>query len=273
MLEEYSKIDKRIVIVKNKQNKGTFYGYIRGALEVKANHLMIIDQDDMLLSNLKELIEVSEQNNKDINDFSYLEEQKNNLTETILDAYELLVQPTIEELVLTGKYNKDKGFYITKKILKSEFFKDVVKRIKEEYLNGHIILHGDTILFVSIFSYAKSYQSFNSLYSEIHFYNKETISRNIRSKYNDFFQVSIYLLKYLSELKYNSQKMFNLHIQLGVRMVFWALNVVGLNKLILNWDLFNKTIKEILNNKDLNQPKKQDIRRISNLVKLKSNRH
>ena len=33
---------------------------------------MILDADDMLLSNLKELYEISVKNNKDINDFGYI---------------------------------------------------------------------------------------------------------------------------------------------------------------------------------------------------------
>ena len=55
LLEKYSKIDKRIKIIKNKRNEGCFYSYARGIIEAKANHTMFLDDDDMLLSHLKEL--------------------------------------------------------------------------------------------------------------------------------------------------------------------------------------------------------------------------
>ena len=103
LLEEYSKIDKRIVIVKNDKNKGCLYGYVRCILEAKADYTMIIDADDMLLSNLKELYEISEKNNKDINDFSYLRGTFNNFNEIRMRNREYY-QPNIGEIIFTNNY-------------------------------------------------------------------------------------------------------------------------------------------------------------------------
>lgn len=97
LLKEYSKIDKRIVLIKNEKNKGCLYSYVKGILETKAKFTMIIDNDDMLLPNLKELYEISEQNNKDINDFSYLHGKLNDLYENRMGSKELY-QPNIKEI-------------------------------------------------------------------------------------------------------------------------------------------------------------------------------
>ncbi len=50
---------------------------------------MIIDNDDILLPNLKELYEISEQNNKDINNFSYIHGKINDLYENKMGSKEL----------------------------------------------------------------------------------------------------------------------------------------------------------------------------------------
>ena len=73
---------------------------------------MIIDADDMLLSNLKELYEISEKNNKDINDFSYLRGTFNNFNEIRMRNREYY-QPNIGEIIFTNNYV---GYtFITKK--------------------------------------------------------------------------------------------------------------------------------------------------------------
>ena len=37
LLKEYSKIDQRIVLIKNEKNKGCLYSYVKGILETKEN--------------------------------------------------------------------------------------------------------------------------------------------------------------------------------------------------------------------------------------------
>lgn len=72
IIKNYKNKGYRIKIIRNIQNKGSLYTYVRCILEAKVNYTMILDADDMLLSNLKELYEISVKNNKDINDFGYI---------------------------------------------------------------------------------------------------------------------------------------------------------------------------------------------------------
>ena len=78
------------MLIKNEENKGYLFSYVRGILETKSKFTMIIDNDDMLLPNLKELYELSEQNDKDINDFSYIHGKLNNLFENRMGFKELI---------------------------------------------------------------------------------------------------------------------------------------------------------------------------------------
>ena len=199
LLDKYKNIDKRIKLFRNIENKGSLFTYVRCILEAKANYTMILDADDMLLSNLKELYEISVKNNKDINDFGYIYGNLDNFIEIKMGNRELN-QPYIGEMIFSNRYHG--CTYITKKIMKSEIIKNAVKSLKKEYLNSKIILHADTLIFICIFYHSKSYKSFNKLFSQIYMSNNESTSNNIIKNYNELFRVSIYLVKYISELNY-----------------------------------------------------------------------
>ena len=128
-LEKYSKIDKRIKIIKNKKNEGCFYSYARGVLEAKANHTMFLDDDDMLLSNLKELYEISYNNDKDINDFGFIQGRLNDFDE-VMRKDEILYQPNIGEMIFTNNYIG--CTFIVNKIFKTDIIKNAIKELKKE---------------------------------------------------------------------------------------------------------------------------------------------
>lgn len=183
IIEEFSQIDQRIKIIKNEQNKGCLYSYAKGILEAKANFTMIIDQDELLLSDLKTLYKISKNHNTDINDFSYLKGNQDYYSEIIMPDKEL-IQPHLGELFFTDGYVG--CTYINKKIYKTETIKNAIRTLKDEYLNSHIILHCDTLLFICIFYNSQSYRSFGNLFSQFHYYTPNSASSNLKSKYNKF---------------------------------------------------------------------------------------
>ena len=167
-------------------------------------------------------------NNKDINDFGYIYGNIDNFIEIKMGNRELN-QPYIGEMFFSNRYHG--CTYITKKIMKSEMLKNAVKSLKGEYLNSKIILHADTIIFICIFYYSKSYKSFNRLFSQIYILNNESTSNNILKNYNELFRVSIYLVKYILELNYNSKKYYNHHIEKIISILNWPINLCGNRKL------------------------------------------
>ena len=267
IIENYKNIDNRIKIFRNRQNKGSLYTYIRCILEAKANYTMILDADDMLLSNLKELYEISVKNNKDINDFGYIYGNIDNFFEIKMGNRELN-QPYIGEMIFSNRYHG--CTYITKKIMKSEIIKKAVKSLKEEYLNSKIILHADTLIFICILYHSKSYKSYNKMFSQIYMINDESTSNNIVKNYNELFRVSIYLFKYISELKYTSKKYYNNHIEKAISILNWPINLCGNRKLIVDLYMLNKVFYKILSNKDLNNNNKKNIYNLFYLIKQKN---
>ena len=269
LMEEYSKIDKRIVLLRNEENKGCLYGYVRSILEAKAEYTMVIDGDDMILSNLKKLYEISVENGKDINDFGHLTGLLTDFKQNKFKDRQLY-QPDIGELIFRRQYGANT--FIVKKIMKSEIIKKAVKTIKDEYLNSKIILHCDTLVFISIFYYVKTYQSHSNLFLYFKIRNEKSSSSGIQEKYNELFRVSVYLVKYISELPYDSEQTYNRHIDFAFKIVLaWPLYLCGHRKLIVDWKLVNEVMNSILNNKDLNKRNKNKIFNINNLIKIKNN--
>ena len=264
LLEEYSKYDKRIVLIKNEENKGCLYSYVRGILEAKSKFTMIIDNDDMLLPNLKELYELSEQNDKDINDFSYIHGKLNYLFENRMGSKELY-QPDIKEIIFKKNYHGNT--YINNKIMKSQIIKEAIKTLNYEYLNSNISLHGDTIIFICLFNYAKSYKSYNDLFIQFHINNANSASSDISNKNSELLRVTIYLVQYISELKCTSNYNYNSHIKFCLDMLNWQ--IVANLKLEFKVDKLLEVLNNILKNEKLNNKNKSRIYRIINSIKQK----
>jgi hypothetical protein len=261
LLKEYSKIDQRIVLIKNEENKGCLYSYVKGILETKAKFTMIIDNDDMLLPNLKELYEISEQNNKDINDFSYIHGKLNDLYENRMGSKELY-QPNIKEIFFKKNYHG--CTYINNKIMKSQIIKEAVKTLNYEYLNSNISLHCDTIIFICLFNYVQSYKSYNNFFIQIHINNANSSTSDISNKYNELIRVTTYLVQYISELKCSSSYIYNKHIKFGLEILNWHIDKINLGFKI---DKLLEVLNNILKNKNLNNKNKSRIYEIISLIK------
>ena len=52
VIKELIKIDKRIVYIKNEENKGAFYSRNKGVLNAKGEYILLVDIDDYLLNDI-----------------------------------------------------------------------------------------------------------------------------------------------------------------------------------------------------------------------------
>ena len=266
LLEEYSRLDKRITIIKNRKYEGTLSSFVKGINEAKADYSLLFNPEDMLLSNLKYLYNISINKSKDINDFSYFYGKINNIDEEVKMEKTELYQPHIREILFLNYYREAS---LSNKIMKTSILKSAVKTIKKEYLKPVLEYHWDKILFLYIFSRAKSYISFPDLY--IQFHTDTDNKYNINKEYNELFNSSLYLFKFLSELNYTSNKTFNLHINYANDALQIPLTNCGNNKLEVNWKYLNKIVDTVLINKNLDKDNKQTIKVLLRDIKKKSN--
>ena len=273
LLQEYSKIDKRIIIVENKKNKGNLYTYIKGILSANSKYLLIIDADDMLLSKLKEQYELSENNNIDINDFSFLQGSTDNINLEIQLKDSILYQPEISDICVSGNYPCP--CFITKKIIKTEIAKKAVKTIKDEYLNSHILIYADTILFITIFSFSNSYKSYSSLYNQIYIDNSDSITKitnQRQKKVNIIFRDAIYFAQYIYEFNYKSIESFNLHISYTIKTFQWPLSMCENFLLDVNDNHLNSIVNKFLNNINITQENKDKFKEQIKNIQAKINK-
>ena len=266
LLEEYSRLDKRITIIKNTKYEGTLSSFVKGINKAKADYSLLFTPEDMLLSNLKYLYNISINKSKDINDFSYFYGTINNINEEVKMEKRELYQPNIREIIFLNYYRETS---LSNKIMKTSILKSAVKTIEKEYLKTLLEYHWDKILFLYIFSRANSYISFPDLY--IQFHTDIDNKYNINKDYNELFESSIYLFKFLSDLNYTSNETFNLHINYANEALQIPLANCGNNKLEVNWKNLNKIMNKILINKNLDEDNKQTIKVLLRDIKKKSN--
>jgi len=270
LLEKYSKLDKRIVIVKNKVNKGNLFTYVKAILSARAKHLLIIDADDMMLSKLKEQYEISQKNDKDINDFSFIEGTINMIKREIIIKDSEKYQPEIGQICYRRKYPCP--CFITKKIIKTSVAVKAVKTINKIYLNSHILLYADTTLFITIFENSNSYQSYSSLFNQFYINTPNSITKFSNNKQNQIFNDALYFSQYIYELNYTSKEIFNSRIMYAINSFNWPLVVCKNNVLNINIDHLNKIISMFLTNININEKNKERIKLLIKNIKKKLNK-
>ena len=269
LLNEYSKIDNRIILIKNNKNKGTLYSYVKGSLLSKGKYIMFLDHDDILLSNLHLLYKISKKYNKDINDFSYIigtiNEIKNEIKFNDIEKF----QPELSETIFSKTYNW--YTHITQKIYKANKVIRAFKTIKDEYLNAHLVIHGDTLLFICICIYSDSYKSYSNLYSQFYIQNNYSLSKYDFNNYNDIFRSVIYLVKYVYELEHRSKELYNNHCEFAMNLFEWPLSLSKNNKFNIDNKFLFETVNKFLDNKMINNKNINKIKTFKILIKKKTN--
>ena len=78
IIKSFQEIDKRIVYLKNKKNKGLFYSRSKGALFARGEFLQFVDIDDLLLNNiLEKTYKIAKSRQVDIVQYAVIRGKKN----------------------------------------------------------------------------------------------------------------------------------------------------------------------------------------------------
>ena len=128
LIQSFQKLDKRIKLFINNENRGTLYSKSFGVTKANGKFVMVMDQDDIYIDKnlFLNLIEISEKNDLDILQFKYndFNPKTNNI---IYDSikfspnYNIIKQP---ELGNTNLYLNEalyKSFFLWDKLIKKKF--------------------------------------------------------------------------------------------------------------------------------------------------------
>ena len=159
--------DKRIILIKNKQNRGTFYSRNRGALLAKGKYIQFLDVDDLLVNNiLEKTFNLSEKDNLDIVQFPYISVYRSGKKKIryLGTTKGIVYQPQLKDImfyedgVLLDRLQK---YMIWDKLIKKEVFIIALRFIGKENIIDRFAFADETLTTFALTNVAKSYTYLN----------------------------------------------------------------------------------------------------------------
>ena len=184
IIKQLQEEDKRIKIINNKKNMGTFYSRSIGALSATGKYITTLDNDDMFLD--KDVFDITyneaKKDNIDIIGFKVFESPNFDLKfykENYLNKKEInkiIRQPelSIDPITKDGKLYPN-NIYIWGKIIITGVYKAAVNLIGEERYSEFIVWVEDTSIYYVICNVAQTYK-FIGKFGLYHYYSSSTAS-------------------------------------------------------------------------------------------------
>ena len=256
-LEEISNIDKRITILKNNENTTLLNAYINGISSAKSEFILFLEEDSILLPNFNDIYLKTKLNNTDINEYSYIKGTSSGITfDEKIGNIEKSKEQILESFYDFNFINENP---LMNKIIKTDVLKNTIKNIKEYYLVKNYELHVDSLLYISLCTYAESYKSFGELYISFNM-KKETSKED--TFLEKMFNSTIILANFIYELKHQNIDMYNKRCLLIYNLFNWPLNYN--RKLFIDHTESKNIINKYMNNKFISE---ENMRKLKMLIR------
>lgn len=186
IIEEMMQIDKRIVYIKNEENKGAFYSRNKGALNAKGEYIHFVDIDDYLLNDiLIKSYETAKMYNLDVLHFYVMAgDFKKNVFWKVLKY---------RSGIIRGERVKNVFFFGTTrntwdKFIRRETMIKSIEFMNEKYRNVNYVVFNDDLVIFGLFKVAQSYgflEEIGYIYnwavagSATHIYDKKEYANSI----------------------------------------------------------------------------------------------
>ena len=156
IIKDLMKKDKRIIYLKNDEQKGAFYSRNRGILKSKGEYILVVDPDDLLVNNiLIKVYETAKKYNLDIVQFYALCGD--------FESQSLLEVMKYKSGILKNNSEIKNNFYNTisrnlwDKLIRREIYVESVKFTREEFYNQLYFLNSDDTAFFGVLHKANTY--------------------------------------------------------------------------------------------------------------------
>ena len=205
-LEKIKTIDERIVLIKNKKNKGTFISRNIGVQFSKGKYIILPDPDDIISKNiLKYCYKLAEKHKYEMIRFlQYTGVSQINIKDNNKKKSPIF-QPELSLYIFYGNNELQIiDFFINNKFLKKDVYIESLNILKLSYLNLYLILYEDQIMNYIIHRICKSFFLLNKI-GYYYLRNSLSITRNgfkmsyLRIKFSFFY------LKVLFEFSKNNK--------------------------------------------------------------------
>lgn len=161
IIEKFVKIDQRVILIKNRENKGTFINRNIGFLFSKGEYVILPDPDDIISKNILNICYVyAKKYNFDIIRFNFNQVKGNIQIITFLNQIQKkpLFQPELSTYI--GYGNNELKFVdnaIWNKFIKKEAFTKALYFLKKYYLNIYIKYSEDLLFNFFLYKVANSF--------------------------------------------------------------------------------------------------------------------
>ena len=160
IIENLQKNDKRIILLKNKKNKGLFYSRIRGAIAAKGEYIQFVDSDDLLTDYIIEkAYKIGKKNNIDIIQYKMIKEKENKrfIFFIEMEKEDIIYQPELSSIMYYGKGKLQQAlFFIVNKLIKRERFLQTLIYIGNNIINENLFFQEDAMQLFCLLRVAKS---------------------------------------------------------------------------------------------------------------------
>ena len=208
-IKEFKQIDERIILIKNKKNKGTFTSRNLGALYAKGKYIIIPDPDDIISKNILLICyNYAEKYKYELIRFNIYTGNKKHFFSNIIKEIgnKQINQPELSTYIF---YNNNElkitDFYIYNKFIRKDVYIKALNYLGNNNLNIYIVLNEDQIMNYILHRTAKSYYFIKTIgYRYIN--NKLSITKTtfkvIKLKIYFIFIHLNFIYKYSKNVKY-----------------------------------------------------------------------
>ena len=269
IIENLQKRDKRIILLKNKGNKGPFYSRNKGALFSRGEYIQFIDSDDLIFGNILEIsYKIAKYYDLDIVQYQFISKFRNryDIYRENIKKNKIIYQPELRDHMYYGKGRlSQSNFFIFNKIIKKEIFLKALIYMGEEILNENLFFNEDLLQLFSVLRVANSFLYINDIgYAKL---DKIKKGKSLfESRYNPKFSNKILHNNFI-EVRFIYEKTSNNKHEKSIccqflKMTNYCYSSI-FNKVTQGFELFDEVFKLLLNSEYLSRAQK------ANLVSLR----
>ena len=208
VIKKYMKKDKRILLIKNAKNRGTFKARNIGVLYSKGKYIIIPDPDDIISYNLiNTCYYYAERHQYDLIRFNtYLGKEKLNFNGFSKNHEDRpIYQPELSTYIYYGNKELDIiDYFITNKFIKKQTYITALNSLNNFYLNMYMTFLEDSIMNYLIYRVAKSFYFINII-GYRYFHNSASITTKLFIISDLKIKFIFYYLKFIFEYSKNTK--------------------------------------------------------------------
>ena len=273
-IEEFKKEDERILLIKNKKNKGTFNNRNLGTLFSKGKYVILPDPDDIISKNtIKICYKLAEKYDYELIRFSlYIKYEGFDFNHVFLRYKDKSVfQPELSVHIFYGNNElQNTDAFIINKFIKRELYIKALNNLNKFYFKIYMTFMEDTLFNYILYRIAKSFYFIKRI-GYYYIRNTQSITKNLDKIYDLRLKFIFYIWNFIFENSKNTKfekDMFNLFfIKLNKKF-----NIGNqLKSAPVNHDLnfYLKILKIFINCKFISEYNKQLLFYFNSIIKKK----